>query len=117
MRNTHLVEHLAIGNKTGSRIETGRMKLRMQLQRPHAAPLRFFDQRIEQRRPDAVATHPRQHGHAPDVAIGQQPATTDGTPVERGQRMHAGRVVFIPFEVFRNPLLHNEHGATYGLQS
>ncbi len=117
MRNAHLVEHRSFGDKAGARIETGRMKLRVQLQRPHAAPLRFTHQRFEQRRPDTATTHLRQHGHAPDVAIGQQAAATNGMTIEHRQRMHAGRVVFIPLEVFRNSLFDDEHGTAYRLQS
>ncbi len=117
MRDAHLVEHRAFRNKTGACIETGRMKLRVQLQRLHATPLRFIDQRIEQRRSDTAATHLRQHSHAPDVAIGQQPAATDGMTIEYGQRVHTGRIVFIPFEMLRNPLLDDEYGTAYRLQS
>lgn len=117
MRDAHLVEHRTFGNEAGTRIETGCMKLRMQLQCLHAAPPSLIHQRFEQHRSDPAATHVRQHGHAPDVAIGQQSAATDGMTIEHGQRVHAGRIVFIPFEVFRNPLLDDEYGTAYRLQS
>lgn len=57
MRNAHFVERRTFGNKTGSRIETRCMKLRMQLQHSHATPPRFIDQRVEQRRSDTLPTH------------------------------------------------------------
>ena len=116
MRNAHFVEHRTFGNKTGPRIETRCMKLRMQLQHPHATPPRFIDQRVQQRRPDTVATHLRQHGHSPYMTVGQQPAATDRPTLDQRQRVHADSVVFIPFEVFRNPLLHDEYCTAYRLQ-
>jgi hypothetical protein len=82
----------------------------MQHQFVLADPPRLFQQRLQQRTPDALAAVLSQHRHAPDVSVGQQASGADNLPdaVAR-QDMPTEGIEFVPLHGQRNTLLLDEY--------
>ena len=84
--------------------------LRVQHQHAVAIAVALADQGVEQLAAHAQAARALVHGHAADVAVGQQAAGAQRRAVGGvGHGMHRDRVVVVHLDLGRHLLLDHEH--------
>ncbi len=75
-----------------------------------AAAPRSLHERVQERATNALAAPLREHRHAADMAVRQEPARADRALAVESQRMQAFRIHRVHFELGGNPLLLDENG-------
>ena len=110
MCNAGIVKFLSFRDETVAFVECHCMGLGIQ-GTPERSPLAGDpDQRHKHARADTAFAPGTQDGHAPDVAVFEQPRRSDGATVLRaGDDMRTDGVKTIPLQGDRNTLLYHEH--------
>jgi hypothetical protein len=110
MGNAGIVKFLSLRDETVPFVECHCMGLGIQ-RTPERSPLaRDPDQRRKHARADTALAPGPQDGHAPDVAVFEQPRRSDRVTVLcAGDDMRTDRVKAIPLQGGWNTLLYHEH--------
>ncbi len=117
MLDAGFMEARAVRHETMPRVETEGRDLRIQGQLAPAALPCQFDQRRQQGIADAASAPIGQHGHAPDLVFGREPAGADrqSAGIARDD-MQALRIERVPFFLDRDVLFLHEDGFAHRAQ-
>ena len=106
MRDAGLLEFIAADDEAVACIKRHRVFLRIENRTPMPSFAGQFDEQRQYRGTDAAPAPWPQHGHAPDMAIGQKSSASDRIPVAViRERVRAERIDSVPLERFGNALL------------
>jgi hypothetical protein len=108
--NPGLEVFIAFGNEAVRAIERHGMHLRRKGDLGVPFFRGCFDQFVENRGADAAAAPRLEHRHAPDMAIGQQPARGHRFSLHKHYCVKRERIVLVELDLARHALLFHEHG-------
>lgn len=113
MRDAGFHEFVTDGDIAMLAVKAQRVGLGMQTRFSMTMRPRQADEFPQQRAADPMAAPVRQHGHASDTTIRQQPPSADRAAVARHRHhVQARRIQSVPLFAFRDMLFKHEHRAS-----
>jgi len=114
MRYADLEKFGRIDDEAIGKVEGQSLNLGIEHDGVIAATARKRDQSLQQGPPDTASALGGKYRHAPDMAIGQETGSTHDLALAARNRVQAGRIPLIDFNIGRHALFDHKHRDTNG---